>query len=250
MECLAKTSLGGARTRLRSRIRAGDATIAAQPTVFADRLVHIGDAALALDPLASQGIHHALLSAQQAGIAIHTTLVRGDAALAETFLTNRHDEALQQHLSACAAFYQRQDIFQTPFWKERANAVALPTTRRSPRPVTARELLAASLSLSPRVRWQTVPVVAGNFIEPRPALSHSRLARPVAYLGNRAVGDLVADLPPGFSAAWLLGQWIEKGMPPQAASRALVFLIRNGVLVAAPSPIRASRGQRVRPWPH
>jgi flavin-dependent dehydrogenase len=247
LECLRKTSLGGSQTRLRSSIRAGDATIAAQPCVFADHLAHIGDAALALDPLASQGIHHALLSAQQAGIAINTTLVRGDAALAGTFLSKRHDEALQQHLSACAAFYQRQDIFHTPFWKERANAIALPTTRRSPRPITARALLDASLAICPRARWETVPVVAGNFIESRPALSHPRLSRPVAYLGNQAVGDLIAELPPRFSAAWLLRQWIEKGMPTEAASRALVFLVGNRVLVTAPSQLTASRAQLARP---
>jgi flavin-dependent dehydrogenase len=250
LECLRKTSLGGSQIRLRFSIRAGDATIAAQPCVFADRLAHIGDAALALDPLASQGVHHALLSAQQAGIAIHTTLVRGDADLAEAFLTKRHDEALQQHLSACVAFYQRQDIFQTPFWKERANTVVLPTTRPSAQRITARALLDASLAICPRVRWETVPVITGNFVESRPALSHPHLSRPVAYLGNQAVGDLIADLPPRFSATWLLRQWFEKGMPTEAASRALVFLVGNGVLVAAPSQLTASRAQLARPWPH
>jgi flavin-dependent dehydrogenase len=244
LKCLRKTSLGRSHTRLRSSIRAGDATIAAQPCVFAERLVHIGDAALALDPLASQGIHHALLSAQQAGIAIHTILIKGKAALAETFLTKRHEEALQQHLSACAVFYQRQDIFDTPFWKDRANALASPpTARRSQRPTTAPALLDASLSLCARARWETASVVIGDLIESRPALCHPGLSGPVAYLGNQALGDLLADLPPRFNAPWLLRRWTEKGVPAEAGSRALVFLVGHRVLLQqrAPSPFRVSR---------
>jgi flavin-dependent dehydrogenase len=235
LRCLRKTSLGASQTplRLSSNIRAGDGTIAAQPCVFSNYLAHIGDAALALDPLASQGIHHALLSAQQAGIALNTTLVRGHAALAETFLSKRHDEALQQHLSACVALYRRQDTFHTPFWEERSKTIIrAPSALPAELPHGGGALFETSFVLCRNACWETLPVAVGDFIETRPALCHPRLPRAVAYLEDRPLSDLLADLPPRFTAATLLKRWIEKGLPTGAASRALVFLVRHQVLVA------------------
>jgi flavin-dependent dehydrogenase len=235
LRCLGKTSLCTPQTRLRlsSRIGAVDATIAEQQRVFDDGVAHIGDAALALDPLASQGIQHALLSAQQAGAAINTILASGNVALARKFLTERHSEALRQHLSACVALYQRQDIFHTPFWQERSDTIirAVPTLFVNPS-FSASQLLEARLALSPRVRWELFPVVVGDFIEARPALCHPHLSRAVAYLEDQPLGDLLADLPERFTGASLLRRWIEKGLSAAAASRALVFLVRHQVLAA------------------
>jgi hypothetical protein len=249
LRCLRKTSLCASRARLSlsSCIRAGDATIAGQPCVFNNHVAHIGDAALALDPLASQGIHHALLSAQQAGAAIHTTLVRGNSALAGQFLSERHDEALQHHLSACAALYRRQDIFRASFWKERAGAIIrVPPPPLAEPPLSAGSLFETFFALCPSARWESAPVLAGDFIESRPALSHPRLSRAVAYLENRPFSDLLADLPPRFMAASLLRRWIENGLPAAAASRALVFLVRHQLLVA-PGPLLPKTSPLVAP---
>jgi flavin-dependent dehydrogenase len=235
LQCLRKTSLcvPQRRVRISSRIRGVDATIAGQLRVFSNVEAHIGDAALALDPLASQGIHHALLSAQQAGAAINTTLVKGDAKLAGIFVNERHCEALQQHLSACSALYHRQDIFHTPFWKERSHAlIGVPPTLLGEPLFGVDALLETPFSLCPRVRWQTFPVIVGDFIESRSALCHPLLSRAVAFLEDQSLCDLLANLPPRFTAAWLLRRWIEKGVPAAIASRALVFLVRYQVLVA------------------
>jgi hypothetical protein len=246
LRCLGKTSLRTSRIRLRlsSRICALDATITAERQVFGDRMVHIGDAALALDPIASQGIHHALLSAQQAGAAINTVLVRGQVGLARRFLNERQQEARRQHLSACVAVYQQQDIFDTPFWRERSEPASpvLPELPSEPS-LDAGELLVTQFVLCPEVRWEILPVLVGDFIEWQSALCHPGLSRPIAYLENQLLNDLLADLPAGFSGLSLLRRWMEIGLPVAEALRAFVFLVRHRVLAARSGNSSQPRGR-------
>ena len=235
LDCLHESSLAtSAPLLLASGIGAADATIAERPPIFRDGLARIGDAALSLDPLASQGIHHALLSARHAAAAIHTSLVAGGHALAARFVQARHEEALQQHRAACAALYRRQNEFVTLFWADRSgNATDGPPPATATPQLSAAELLQTSFALCPRVRWETLPVLAGDLIEARPALSHPNLSRPVAFLDGKLLGDLLADFPQSLTGAALVARWLTKQMTPAAASRALIFLHRHKVLLSS-----------------
>jgi flavin-dependent dehydrogenase len=97
LEMLYRFSLvagGGTAPRLASNFRAHDATAAERTPFTADGLLRVGDAALALDPLSSQGIQRALVSAGQAATVLHTMLVRQESAgLAGQFYRSRISKA-------------------------------------------------------------------------------------------------------------------------------------------------------------
>jgi Ferritin-like/Tryptophan halogenase len=118
------------RSAFRASVQARFAGPGAEPLV-GERLLRVGDAAFALDPLSSQGVQHALSSAGQAAIVIHTILARPEnATWAKAFFRERHHEMIDRHRASCAALYSRQNRFETPFWQERkrlASAVLSPT---------------------------------------------------------------------------------------------------------------------------
>lgn len=234
LQLLETSSLSHSKRSLRvvSRITAVDATIAERQPVFENQIIRIGDAALSLDPLASQGIHHALLSAQYAAAAINTTLGGGREELAAQFMRLRHDEALQNHLVACRALYRRQDKFETAFWRERSgnepNTPAKPPLRWSP---SAADVLETPFVLSPLAQWEMVPVLVDLRIESGCALRHPGLARSCAFLENQPVSPLLVNLRSAINGAALLKRWIEQGLSAATARRILVFLLRHQVLV-------------------
>jgi hypothetical protein len=120
--------------RLVSDLVAREATPIERFPLVGERLLRVGDAAFALDPLSSQGVQHALSSAGQAAIVIHTILARPEnATWAKAFFRERHHEMIDRHRASCAALYSRQNRFETPFWQERkrlASAVLSPTPSR------------------------------------------------------------------------------------------------------------------------
>lgn len=217
---------------LASRVAAVDATIAERQPVCEDQLLRIGDAALALDPLASQGIHHALLTARYAAAAINTTMTKGDANLAAEFIRARHADALQHHLSTCRALYRRQDMFDTAFWRERAGAETYvpPVQPGADFSLSGIDVLHASVALCPLAQWKTLPVLEGDSITRGRVLFHPNLSRPCAFLENQPLSELLGNFFPGITGQALVQQWIERGLTVTAASQTLAFLLRHRIL--------------------
>jgi menaquinone-9 beta-reductase len=81
----------------------------------------VGDAAVALDPLSGQGIYQSLKSARLVANAILSVMNGGDAALAERFVIERHEEDFERGLRAAAEFYG-QNVAQGDFWAQTAKA--------------------------------------------------------------------------------------------------------------------------------
>ncbi len=81
----------------------------------------VGDAAVALDPLSGQGIHQALKSARLVATAILSVMNGGDAALAERFVTERHEEDFERGVRIASEFYG-QNAEQGGFWAQTAEA--------------------------------------------------------------------------------------------------------------------------------
>jgi flavin-dependent dehydrogenase len=81
----------------------------------------VGDAAVALDPLSGQGIYQSLKSARLVANAILSVMNGGDAALAERFVIERHEEDFERGLRAAAEFYG-QNVAQGEFWAQTAKA--------------------------------------------------------------------------------------------------------------------------------
>ena len=225
--------------RLVSDLVAREATPIERFPLVGERLLRVGDAAFALDPLSSQGVQHALSSAGQAAIVIHTILARPENTnWAKAFFRERHHEMIDRHRASCAALYSRQNRFETPFWQERkrlASAVLSPTPSKDKGTFGRAgldDLLRVPLILSPEARWCDTPVIAGDFVELRPALCHPSLPRPIAFLGNQYLCELFAQFFPLMTGIALLHRWITNArMLPAVAALALESLVRKGVLV-------------------
>jgi 2-polyprenyl-6-methoxyphenol hydroxylase-like FAD-dependent oxidoreductase len=236
LELVRESCLGGFSIKLSSQITVREATASERCPVIGEQLLRVGDAAFAPDPLSSQGLQHALVSAGQAAVVINTIVVRkGDATLAENFYQSQHNETVRHHSVACSEFYRRQNQFETPFWRERQRTLS----RSSPFIHTGAEsivgsskLLSTLLGFSAEAYWKDSAVIVGDFVEKRPALRHPSLPRPVAFIEGKPVADLLAQFLPPMTGITLLHRWMANAhMSPSIANRVLCFFLRQGVFV-------------------
>jgi flavin-dependent dehydrogenase len=88
------------------------------------RGVKVGEAAIALDPLSSQGVQTALATAMQGGIVAHTALRHPDAAPAAIAYYREYLRRLAGHHDGLAADHYRRQAetypHHLPFWSARA----------------------------------------------------------------------------------------------------------------------------------
>jgi flavin-dependent dehydrogenase len=110
----------------------------------------VGDAAVALDPLSGQGIYQALKSAKLVATAILSVLNGGDAALAERFVIERHEEDFLRGVRVATEFYG-QNAAHGEFWAQTTKAYEVLSVRHGR------------------------PRVAGQRIERRPTLIDGRI---------------------------------------------------------------------------
>lgn len=129
----------------------------------------VGDAAVALDPLSGQGIYQSLKSARLAANAILSVMNGGDAALAERFVIERHEEDFERGLRAAAEFYG-QNLAQGEFWAQTAKAYE-----------TSSALPGRAGAAGPRIECRPT-LIDGRTVERNVVVSgaHPRDARPVS----------------------------------------------------------------------
>ncbi|MER9107509.1 FAD-dependent monooxygenase [Mesorhizobium sp. M0848] len=212
----------------------------ASPTIVEpcvdDHFIAVGDAAFTIDPLSSQGMTKAIVSAEQGAIALNTMLRQsGRRGAAKAFHLDRTLEALDWDRRASAAHYARQAaVTPTPFWLARAEGKAQARHRQADGPLLPDAALVfdAAASLAPE------PIIRGQMIDEETALSHPRLARPIAFVGNVPIRLLLANLPRTMTAAELVQHW-SPAIGEQAAIRLLKQLWDNAVLVPARMGTRA-----------
>ncbi len=171
----AQSWLGAGRGVGEISARHAESSRAAAP--LEDRLIRVGDAALAIDPLSGHGVFEAIASARAAVPVINTLLRRpADAGLARTFYEERLRLAFERFARIGRDFYALERRFaDRDFWRERrlwpddqpahAPAFADPPVVAT-RPVVEDGFIAARRVLisadQPRGVWQVdgVPVVA------------------------------------------------------------------------------------------
>jgi flavin-dependent dehydrogenase len=86
-------------------------------------LWHVGDAALALDPLSGQGIFEAIRGAHLVATAIQSVMNGGDAGLAHRFIADRQEEAWRRGVRVASEFY-RENRTRGAFWRDTSEAYA------------------------------------------------------------------------------------------------------------------------------
>lgn len=205
-----------------------DASAFVDEDPVSDHAIKVGDAAVALDPLSSQGVQAALRSAAHASAVVHTILSGGDVDAAITFYRSAVADAAEHHRTIIGHYYAACDRWpDAEFWRARRDAFpASVIPQVEPARLTGDPLL----FLSPDARLAPVPTLTDAVIVYRMALTHPGLARPVAYVEGIALADLLAHAPGGQRASAILAAWMPL-VSPERGRAVLGWLVRTGVLV-------------------
>jgi flavin-dependent dehydrogenase len=170
--------------------------------------IKVGEAAFSLDPLSSQGVQMAVMSAFQGSVAVHTILTDSDNTNAAiTFYRNKLQETVERAQMTAAQFYATQNIYPgTSFWEARAQQRPASAQTEWECNTTLFEIH-SPVRLSTAAKLLLTPVIQGNSIRVVEALHHPGLDSPVAYLGNLAIAPFLTNLVAGQTVAELMQQW-------------------------------------------
>jgi flavin-dependent dehydrogenase len=227
-----------------------DATPRVAEDPIGSDFIRIGEAAVAIDPLSSQGIQTAVLSAIQGAAAVHTIVTAGhDREPALTFYRERAQTTAARSRVAAARLYREQPT-QTPFWMHRASTAgdAAPAARRQTRTIHE---LPSRLSVARSLRIVEVPVLSGAFVRRARGLHHPGLEEPIVYLGGMALAPLVLDITRPSTPDEIMRRWSAL-MPAPAAWEIMNWMVEVGILVSdtgkrEATPALAAPGVQLRP---
>lgn len=207
------------------------------PTIGAD-FIKVGDASFSLDPLSSQGVQRALVSALQGATIVHTMLRRPACTpQAMSFCRERQVEAVLADSKASSEIYRRQaEATGTRFWTRHPCDIAEPIMReQAPRSLPESN---APVCLSPDALLIPRPTICCEFVEPRLAVSHPSLDRSVAFLGDVPVAGLLPR-PGETETLSELCRKLSASLTIKQASEVLDWLWQNEILIAADETMRS-----------
>jgi flavin-dependent dehydrogenase len=205
-----------------------DASSRIMKDIIGNDFIRIGEGAFSIDPLSSQGIQRAIISAIQGAAAVHTIRTGRDSLAAMAFFRDRQEKAAHRASAHAARFYQQSRNQVGAFWKHRhgrfASTLSDPNLHHDlPKP------LPSHVRLSGALRVIDVPVLSETIIRPAPALSHPRLEQPIAFLGGIPLAPLVSGLVDGLTSEQLLTRWTQR-IPRQTAADIFRWFCANGIL--------------------
>jgi flavin-dependent dehydrogenase len=168
--------------------------------------IKVGDAALSLDPLSSQGIQTAIGTALHAAAVINTILDRPqDRDLAMEFYSQRLRQSTNFHSNASASFYREQfRICPTDFWRARAHWPVLHTSTAQQRNNQV-PVVGMKIRLSPRARFVCLGASNGCHIFSEDAVELDGNA--VAYVMGVRLRDLLEPLNVAVRVDELIARW-------------------------------------------
>lgn len=218
--------------RLSGPVFVRDATSRLAKDLIGDDFIRVGEAAVAIDPLSSQGIQAALLSAIQGSAAVHTILTASfeSGAAFEFYRERQQDLAAKSRLTGARLYRARGG--ESPFWKKRQAAVDGQVTNRPQRaqPETA---LPSELRISQALQIVEVPVLADGLVRRARALGHPRLDRPMAYFGEAALAPLIDDIGDAHATEDILSRWM-RHVPLETATKIMDWMWSVRILDSHP----------------
>ncbi len=197
--------------------------------------IRVGDACISVDPLSSQGVHLALLSALQAAVVVHTILKKPEnTELAKQFFNIRMTERIKQFQEKTRNEYSRISIVRPEaFWHERGGntkvvepSITLPPTLSEPAQPHIQ------VQLSPDTQIEKSPVLDGVFVEEQQVLKHPNIDEAVAYLDGVNLIALLSVLPQKLSYAAIPSLW-EKQIAPSQGQKITSWLWEKRILIEA-----------------
>lgn len=202
------------------RLRIADAGTQLAPHLD-ERSIKLGDAAYTVDPLSSQGVQTALVSAIKAAAIVHTLRTEGDAAAAREFYRSHYRQLSRTHAVHAARHYARGG--SGPFWWARAREPAM--TMSAPAIKVTED---TPLSLRADVKRVEAPVLSGMLIRRFPALAAPHFDAPVAFVDGVEIALLFALLQGGETPRQIAQRWSTR-IGPAASVKVLGWALRAGL---------------------
>jgi 2-polyprenyl-6-methoxyphenol hydroxylase-like FAD-dependent oxidoreductase len=209
--------------RRASEVKICDASPFVDPSPVTSASIKVGDAALSLDPLSSQGVQTAIGTALHAAVVLNTLMDRpDDAELAMEFYRARLAASADFHAAAAADFYRRQASFdEGDFWRRRAPEEAPTATPGPPAP-------GSRVGLAPELQFVPVAVAEASHVGRRDGVVLG--ARAYAFLGEGiAVAPLLRALDGPTSAFDVVRRW-SRAMPAEQALQVLQWAWSEGLI--------------------
>lgn len=195
---------------------------------FAGRhFVLVGDAASAIDPLSSHGVHKAVDSGMTAAAVARTVLEHPERAEdAIEFYQRRERLLFEVTAERTERFYRQEQRWRgRPFWKSRSGR-----RRSKADPAPARESVlreSSHLRAGAGVRLVEAPVLENDFIERREVLVSPVEKRGVRFLGSVALPELFVAATRARTAAEAASA---SRFGYEKAFGALEWMVRSGFL--------------------
>jgi uncharacterized protein len=193
-----------------SEVRVCDATPFADPAPVTAASIKVGDAALSIDPLSSQGVQTAVGTALHAAVVLNTMMDRPeDADLAIDFYRSRVGDSAGFHAAAAADFYRRQATSDGgDFWRRRAPG-AVPPAPRGPLPPEARVARSSGVLFTPVAVADASHVVRRDGVKAR--------GKSYAFVGEGiAVAPLLREIDGPMTAFDVVRRWSRRLPAAQA----------------------------------
>jgi flavin-dependent dehydrogenase len=219
-----------------------DASASIATDLIGTNFIRVGEAAVAIDPLASQGIQRAIISAIQGSAAVHTLLSESSDQALEFYCGRQQDASLQASQHAARLYALCAATERNSFWQRRAHAAQEGPIAVPPKS-SARIALPPNVCLSPAVRIVEVAVLSGNRVSRARALSHPDLEHPVAYLSGEPLAPLVGEAIGAKPVEQILCRWAMR-MPIERARAIARWMYQVGILI--PFGSRMNSGDRSR----
>jgi hypothetical protein len=223
-----------------SGVNVCDASAGLSRNLMGDDFIRVGEAAWSIDPLSSQGLHCALVSAVQGAAAVHTICNGGDCGAASEFYVARQRRAATSAFeNAARAYAQRQGPDRYSFWRRRS----LPPPTGFVAPVAQHTIpagpLPARITVSSALRVVEVPLLAGNVIVRGEAISHPTLREPVAFFGGVPLVTLLTLVREETATNTIVDRWAQR-VPRGVAHAIFNWLYAAGLFVDSAAETPAS----------
>jgi 2-polyprenyl-6-methoxyphenol hydroxylase-like FAD-dependent oxidoreductase len=216
---------------LRSARRSGEVRIC-DATPFVDDApitrasIKVGDAALAIDPLSSQGVQTAIGTAVHAAMVLNTMIGHAeDSELAIDFYRSRVRDSALFHSVVAADFYQRQAaVVDSDFWRRRAPQIR-------PKPPGEFPMPDSPITLSPLVQFAPVAVAGACRVVREDGVKLRGKA--YAFVGNGiAIAPLLQAVVDPTTAFDVVRGWSRK-LPAAQALQVLHWAWSEGLVCSA-----------------
>lgn len=194
--------------------------------------IKVGDSALTVDPLASQGVQIAMATALMGSSVVNTVLSRPESSsIAVSFFKDRlSSKASRLEYMTAQKYKEHQTYADQPFWTSRSRMLTL---ENSTLPHQNTPLDPDSpIQLSELAVLEDTPVLDGDLIKMAPAIDHPCLDKPVAYLGQVELVPLLVSIIPGQTLRDTLDNW-SRDMPLDLCASIVDWLWSKKILIRA-----------------